>query len=259
MPHARPNPLLLTWHRAVDELIDHNGTMEIAWQPEAGSDLPPLRQRVRPFELHVQNGSDTLILERPRPTNDHPKPTPSRSRVDVYLHTEMLRLVASYEVIEAFSHQLNERQRLTALRLQRVGDIGSAQRRSSFRVDTSAAGFDRVTINDVGDSGLGLQPILGHLLNLSAGGVGVRVELPADQLEGMRGHAFDFIVSPPQREDAFTIPARVRRIVKEAANRTYVGLEFEFEDNARHRSIAETLARLAADLQREQLRRRRTA
>ncbi|MEM9752981.1 MAG: PilZ domain-containing protein [Planctomycetota bacterium] len=258
MSHARPNPMLTTWHRAVAELIDHNGSLELVEQTTTEG-VPPLRARVRPFELTTQEDADTLILERPRPTNEHPKPTPSRSRVDIYVHTEMLRLVAPYEVIEAFNYQLNERQRLTALRLRRVGDVGSAQRRASFRVDTSAAGFDRVTINDGGDSGLGLQPIIGHLLNLSAGGVGVRVERPVDQLSEMKGNAFDFIVGLPDRDTTFTIPARVRRVVKESATKTYLGLEFEFENTARHRSVAETLGRLAADLQREQLRRRRTA
>lgn len=251
--------MVATWHRSIQELIENNGAIEIVSQPDANSGLSSLRQRVRPFELHVQDQGDTLILERPRPTNEHPKPTPSRSRVDVYLHTDMLRLVAAYEVIEAFNYQLNERQRVTALRLKRVGDVGSAQRRASFRVDTTTAGFDRITINDAGDSGLELHPIVGHLINLSANGVGVRVDKPASELEDMHGHAFDFIVALPDRDTSFTIPARVRRVVKEAANRTYLGLEFQFEDHARHRSIAETLARLAADLQREQLRRRRSA
>ncbi|MEM8783618.1 MAG: PilZ domain-containing protein [Planctomycetota bacterium] len=262
MSHARPNPLLLTWHRAVDELIDHNGSLEIVSIPEGDASLPPLRQRVRPFGLTVHDTTDTLVLERPRPTREHPVPTPSRSRVDVYLHTEMLRLVAAYEVVEAFNHQLNERQRLTALRLTRVGDVASAQRRASFRVDTSAAGFDRVAIHGfdrVGADTPDASPVLGHLLNLSAGGVGVRVDLPVSRLEAMLGHAFDFLITPPQRDAPLTVPARVRRIVKETASRTYLGLQFEFEDTAAHRSIAETLARLAADLQREQLRRRRSA
>jgi c-di-GMP-binding flagellar brake protein YcgR len=201
----------------------------------------------------------TLLIERPRPTEDHPGGVPPRTRVDLYLHTDTLRLVAAHEVLETVNFQLNDRLRVSALRTVRIGDVQSAQRRASFRVDTTAAGFEKITINASGLMQSELRPVSGHLLNLSAGGVGIRIDRPAQELTEFATQPFDIVVTLPENGEMLTVPARGRRLVPESRTRTYLGLEFQFESHARHRQISETLARLAADLQRKQLRRRRSA
>ncbi len=254
MSYSRPNPLEAAWYAAIDELIVGNGVLEVV-----SADTPPLHQRVRPFVLERLAGTDRMIIERPRPTEQHPKSVPFRSRVDIYLHTPQLRLVAAYEVGEAFSHQLNERQRITALHLTRVGGIGSAQRRAYFRVDTSAAGFGNVTLNPA-DPELQLKPISGHLLNLSAGGVGIRVDQPVRSLPDLLGKTFDFLVSTPGGADRLAAAVTVRRVNADDRSRTYLGVEFEIDrDDKKQARLADAIAQLTTQLQREQLRKRRTA
>lgn len=264
VPYRRPNPIIAVWHRTLEELIEHNGAVEVvAVSMKPDDPTPPLRQRVRPFELDRladDESTDTLVLERPRPTNQHPKPTPVRSRLDIYLYTEQLRLVAPYEVQEVLNYQLNERQRLTVLKLRRVSDIVSAQRRAYFRVDTSAVGFGRVTLNAPGKDGLEAKPVVGHMVNLSAGGVGIMADVPSDQLPDFGDADFDFLVPLPDGGPTIRVAARVRRVQPERQQRTYLGLEFQLDEkDPRDLRVAETLGRITTELQREQLRKRRTA
>ncbi len=239
-------------------MIDHNGAVTAVVVPDAPDDPPGVSQRLRPFVSEAESG--TLVVERFRPTLAVPTPCSVRSRVDIYLTTEQVRLVAAYQVRSIEPYQLNERQRVTVMHLTRVGEAASAQRRASFRVDTAASDFAGVTLNQPGPNGRKLKPISGAMVNLSTGGVGIRVPADAFREPPEPGEVFDFILPLGDGQEAIVASVRLCRLQSAKQGTVVLGMEFQLDRNLpEHHRLAEALAHLTADLQREQLRKRRGA
>lgn len=262
--------LIHLWDRALHDLIDRNSTVELAAVVSAPAgdqgepvDLP--RYKVRPLAYDPEQRILTTERARPRPGEPHAIHT--HQRVDVYIITDAMRLVAGHDVREIAPYQLNDEKRITAFTLARVGSIQSAQRRSYFRVDTTACAFNEITLNRCGPTGRRLRPIRGRLINLSAGGVGLLVPMHHFQDEEDSENEntqpechYSVTLDLPNNPSPVSAPVKLRRAHPDKRGDVYLGMALDFDPAIpEHQRTQAALLRLTTDLQREQLRRRRSA
>ncbi len=246
------------WHREINERIERADALEVAIVCVPGRPDPddPPQFKVLPYALDAD--THTLVVERFRVARDEPVTCPVGSRVDVYILSEQMRLVAAHDIADVAPFQLNAERRVMATELRRVGDVTSAQRRASFRVDTTAAGFAKVHINPPGATGMKLKPRSAILVNLSAEGMGLLVEQDAEWIENHENQIFEVHMTLPNGKTDLVVPVRIRRHEPRRGPGAYLGLQFTLNrDTPEDRTVRETLARLTTDLQRDQLRRRR--
>lgn len=248
------------WHREIAERIERNGALEVSvvHAPGHGDIVKHEPYRVRPFALDEKE--DTLVVERFRGGEDAAVPCPEGSRLDVFLVSDVMRYSAAYEVEKIGPYQINPERKLVSMWLKRTGEVTSAQRRSSFRVDTSNAGFGKVAINLPGPTGQELKPLFGILVNLSADGMGLLVEGDTKVITENQDDSFDLHLTLPGTKDAMVIPSKIRRLEPRRGRGVYLGLQFNLKtSSAVHRRTRETIAQLTTELQRNQIRNRRRA
>lgn len=246
------------WNATLSDLIDRNGSVDARVIPEQNTDAPPVRRRLRPFEFDAATGA--LVLERFRGTTEVPTPCWVGSELDVCLTTERVRLVARHRVAAIEPYALNDRQRVTIMRLTRVGAIASAQRRASFRVETATSDFPAVTLNQPGPDGRKLKPIAGFMVNLSVGGVGVKVPERRFRDAPRPGVVFDFTLPAGAGRGVIHAAVRLCRVQSAPPGMLLLGFEFVMDaSQPDHLKLSESIARLTTNLQREQLRKRRGA
>ncbi|MEX0886193.1 MAG: PilZ domain-containing protein [Phycisphaeraceae bacterium] len=212
----------------------------------------------RPAEAEVRllriEDSGRLILERPSGSAAaawvHP-----RALVELRVYNGDTRWSAVARVREAFAFPIREHITVRAIRLDPPDQITSEQRRSHYRVDTSKLDLPSVIITLLSET---KQPpaAKAQLMNLSGGGFGLLLD-PRHQAarQVLRGRDYQCSIRVPVRDEPLSVHARLIHVYPQPGSKIYLGFA------CRHATTtaAEELTRVATELQREILRRRRKA
>ena len=172
----------------------------------------------------------------------------------VIVMTPLTRMIATHTITGQVAFQLNERRRVEALQLRRVGAITSAQRRNAYRVRTLGLAFDHLRLRGPGGAELG-----GVLGNLSATGAGLKVDLYELAEARLSGEGLHLELRPSEEAVTLDLPCRLVRVGDPLGRTLDLGVVFEPERTDDPKGLMEALACLRNRLERAQLRRRRSA
>lgn len=279
------------WRRSLEQLCERNGSLEIAVaqhfddQRAGAGSANHLVWRVRLLKLEDEG----ILVEQP-------------SALGQTIHLdEGLQLVAVIAIgqnrwmfrtnlIEKTRFALNQRMRMTALRLEWPKKVERCQRRSFYRVSTTALNLPNLQLYPLldpttvwqaeedsrarvamgqdalirGDQIPDAKPVLpevappfnAKLINIGGGGVGLMAEFEHNSLINRHRLYWMQLTLPPVLMTPFGVQARLAHTHLDSAQNIYLGMQFEFNQSAGYRDfIVDQVCRYVTETQREQLRR----
>ncbi|MEM1108818.1 MAG: PilZ domain-containing protein [Planctomycetota bacterium] len=255
MSTPKQNPMMVkAWRATLAELAQHNRPVEVVPVTDGGVELPRIRARL----LSADAGDGSLVVEKPGSLKQAEVLTKGVA-VEVYVITASTRMKARSKVIDVGWFKLNAKTRVTAVRLQPVKGIASAQRRASFRVSTSALGMTaELRCPEWPED---RDPFTMRVLDLSDRGVGLSAAMEFEAGQQMEGKIYAVHVPLPGEDESLDLEARLVRVIdKQAeANGVTLGFQFEFADLNEQRRVERIIQQFSAHQQRKQLQRMRGA
>ncbi len=278
------------WQRMIDELAAHNGTLEIglpcAFEPMGpdGHDQDSLDDIPKSWRVRLLSLSgDQWIVERPPIAGRRTGGLITGATLIGNISQKQRKWSFRTSILRTQLFELNARNRVPALRLSPPRDVGSAQRRSFYRVSTVGAQLPAVNIWPLLDAQTCLaaedrmqlvhldpeaspnaplqQPDLGDgfvgsLVDISAGGAALSVE--ATHAPAFEQHKLFWMeLLLPTNDYPLLVAAdpvhvhhdRVKKVLQ-------IGMEFKHDHNQTYRRfVQENICRYAAWEQRRQLQR----
>jgi len=242
-----------TWQAAMRELCAHNGSVELLPMIEGGETLPLVRARL----LAVDAKDGSLVVEKP--TNMLQAEALRKGvAVGVYLLSTPSRMKAKSRVIDVGRFKLNAKTRVTAVRLEAVTAVESAQRRSCFRLSTLGITTQPVKLTH-GNWPAGQPPIKATMIDISDRGIGLTVNMEHQLAQGMKDQPYDVSIQLPGEAEAMELVGRVVRVIETAFSTVTLGLQFEFTTLAQQRRVERIVQHFSVAQQRKQLSRMRGA
>ncbi len=240
------------WTRALRDLLQSNLALELVAVVGEGE---PAVMAYNARLLEASEDASRLVLQRVFARRGEPSYFQAGRLFEVLLMTEGSRYAGPHTLAELGPFELNHGQRLMAMTFLRTGPVVSAQRRGSFRVDTS--GSDVGVKVRVGSRG-GAAAIAIHrprVLNLSAHGLALQVR--ADQFVNAEplNAAVKVEVQLPKSGEPMLLEGRVARYEPLKSGCAVMGIELRFPTHAAGRQLQDTLLKVTVEMQREQLRR----
>jgi len=178
--------------------------------------------------------------------------------IGVGVSNENQRWLLLTSIVDATDHQLNARQDVPALILAPPHKVRSGQRRQFFRVATVGINQQSAILmpshaDEITDDSAGACRV--GLVNISGGGFWVAVASSETEPFQM-GEACVCRLTLPHLTFPMDVPVRIRRVSPLDGGRTYLGLQFDFDDNDGPAStrIIDEVCRFATQVQREQIR-----
>jgi c-di-GMP-binding flagellar brake protein YcgR len=254
------------WHPTLVSLARHNGAVDLSTVAEEGE---AVTYRTRLLALEDDG---VLLVERPgQPGVSH--------RLQEGVAVELVAVEQGHrwkgrcEVLGFSDYHLNAATKVRAVRLSGPGEVTSAQRRYFFRVDIAGSqvqpavlvpmwniGDEESSAGAVYEPVVGAEPIHANLLNVSGGGVGVRVNVTPQLVAALKkGEIYRCVLMLPTIARPLELTARLVHLRPRKDRTAYLGLQFVLDGSARQRQVQDQIIRFATDMERQQLRRQRGA
>ncbi len=279
------------WRRSLEQLCERNGSLEIAVAQHFDSqvagvgDSNHLVWRVR--LLHLDDAG--ILVEQPSTLGQTISLDAGLQLVAV-ISIGQNRWMFRTTISEKTRFTLNQRMKMIALRLEWPKKVERCQRRSFYRVATTALNLPNVQLFPLldpttvwqaeedsrarvamsqdalirGDQFPNAQPVLPEvgppigtkLINIGGGGVGLMAEFEHNSLLNRHRQYWMQLTLPPVLMTPFGVQARLAHTHLDSAQNIYLGIQFEFNQSAGYRSfIVDQVCRYVTETQREQLRR----
>ena len=256
------------WRSTFGTLRDRNGAVEVTCVSETCQDeLGPIcRMRVVAFDP----SSGGFSLERPNRSEFGRSMVPGRV-VRVLASDETQRWEMITRVAGHGEHALNATQQVSVILMSPPLRVEAAQRRDYYRVSMldgdpgsqpliPAVAFvpaDAPTVLATDAVDLFPGAIRAVVVNLGAGGIGV--EAHAADTQSLQPGRYRCVLRLPAIDQPLNIDVSTVRVdALDNGTHCYIGMRFEYHDDA-HRGLAEkTICRFSAQVQREQLKRFRS-
>lgn len=159
---------------------------------------------------------------------------------------------------------LNDAIAVNAVRLSRASQVTSGQRRQFFRAGTGVSEVKVTLLPDTdrshytADDGGELEPLVPTTVNISGGGVGVRLDASREMMQKLfksRVHRCQIQLSA--KSAPIEVRTRLIHVEPMPGGVYYLGLEFQFDTPGEREHIQDQIARFTTDVQRQQIRRQR--
>lgn len=231
-------------------LAERDGSVELS-RGVSGDDTAVIMYRSRVFEV-LEDGC--IIVETPR------QAVMDRSfrvgdDLDLTLMVNSERMLATCTLKETLTYNVNARLKVTCYRLSPGRRPAREQRRSFYRVNVAAMELQYTKLRSEIDEEVFECKV--RLVNISAGGLGVSIRAERDilnQIKRTRNFSCTVWLSD---DEVVEVPVRVAHINALGEDGLYLGLKFDFEDEARAGAHEQFMQQRCAEIERMQLRRRR--
>lgn len=264
------------WSEIVTRKVERDGWVELC--PELAQDDPGPAPAYRARVLWV-DADRNMGVERP-PFVGVDRQLCVGRKIHVRLSEGGTRLRAGSRIAKVRSHQLNARTRLIALALDPPSEIRSDQRREFYRVSTQSIELGPIEFSPVRDfptqrlateqplgdentgaaAALNCRLVKGTLVNISGGGVGVSVPATRGLLDTLPpSRCYTAELPLPDGKPPLRLTLRLVHMKLHQPGRVYFGMQIEEPDANRRAESEERLVRFATTLERQQLRRQRSA
>ena len=264
------------WLEMLRELADRNGSVELTpiddsgegdqagatAAPTGGPDqtatqAPPQTHTCRARLLEVGRDQKLLVEMPPRPGAAQALRRAAAVHVLVMNHGQ--RWTGRSPVLGTQRYQLNERNHVLALQLGGTTDVRSAQRRRFYRANTAAIEMPNVLLAAVDDQlAKEIGPLEARMLNISGGGLGLRLE-GREVRQVLTGQVYCCRFQLPGDQEGMVVNARIVHAEPTRDRALYLGMSFEFADDAHRQRVQDRIIRFTTRLEREQLQRQRRA
>lgn len=282
------------WHRSLEQLCERNGSLEIAVARHyddhmngTGGGDNNLIWRVRLLSL----SDEGIVIDQPSTLGQTIKLEKGLKLVAMMVIGQN-RWMFRTEILAHIKHDLNERQRITALRLKWPQKVERCQRRAFYRVSTIALSLPKVltyplldpatvweaeedsrarmaTAHEAlirGEKLADVRPILPEvgpafettLVNIGGGGVGLLAEPDQNGLINRHRQYWLQLSLPPTIPVPFGVQARLAHVHVDSTQHVYMGMQFEFLQSPKYKKfLGDQICKYVTEMQREQLRRHR--
>ncbi len=267
------------WRRCLRQLLDHNGSLQIALEPVNGQSGGDFIWRAKLLDL---NETDILVA----------MPTAAGEPLPLEAGVQLVGIIAIGQNRWMFRTtclgSTNRSNGDVGLRLQMPNGVERCQRRRDYRIATTSLDLPEVTLwplldprsvvlaerlcqlrferrsrGDCGPEPLEDEQVMpdvgpalqGSLVNIGGGGMGVRI--PSLQSAGVCRHRMHWLQFdlPCDEEPSLCVTAKLMHWHLESGGDTYLGMMFDFSFNPSHRRfVVQEITRAVAIQQRAQLR-----
>lgn len=253
MSSHKINPTMArSWQAAVSELATHNGPVELVPITESGEALPRFRVRL----LDASDKDGTLTIEKP--SNPAQAQTLAKgTAVEVYVITGANRMKAVSRVMDVGLFRLNKQTKVSAVRLEPMKGIASAQRRACFRLSTVSIGMSAKVRHATWPASQ--RSIAAKVLDLSDRGLGLTLGMEVALAQKMKDRVYQVVIPLPGQDEPLELDARLMRVVETEFQTVTLGFQFEFKNLNEQRRVERTVQQFSVEQQRKQLKRMRGA
>lgn len=246
------------WYDTLRELVLRNEPVQATPLADPQAELDGQAEgadKCRTLLLSVEE-DESLVVALPA-TAEEAQPLRRAAALDVVTLSGGQRWVGRCRVLGPVYHQLNDQRRVLALRLGPAEHVRSAQRREFFRAETAAIDMAPVRLTQVEPKPDDpAEPFEARLLNLSGGGIGIRLERSsADMICGGRRFACHFQL--PADTEPIDVQVSLVHVEQAHERALYLGMAFDFASETQRRRIQDQIVRFTTELERKRLQRRR--
>lgn len=240
------------WNAMLKRLADRDGAVELS-RGESNDVTTVITYRSRVFKIQPEDGC--IIVETPRQAI-YDRAFRIGDDVDLTLMVNHERMVATCTLKEIFSLQVNATLSVTSYRLSPGRRPVRDQRRSFYRVNVAGMELKPTELSSQLEDE---QPFdfTGRLVNISASGIGVTIRATRNILNQIKRTRHFHCTTHLNDEESTDAPVRVAYINALGDDGLYLGLRFDFEDEAQAMSHEQYMQHRCTEIQRMQLRRRR--
>ncbi len=246
------DPLAKAWLNGLAVLLGRNHPLELVPHSASGEAMPQVRVRLLAID---DDGS--LVVERPRGAGAT-EGLRLATEVVVYLIDGQSRMKAKSRVTGIEKHQLNDQQKVPAVRLAPPLGVNSAQRRECYRLSTGHLDLMPVRLT-------ALVPIPNfegwdaRALDISDRGIGLGLPIGFEDAKPLDGRSVNLKVNLGSDQDplTFDVQARVVRVFSAEDGRACLGLIYEHKSLQQQRAAQQLIQAFSMEQQRKELRRLR--
>jgi len=239
-----------SWRASLADVQQRGGAVQlIGLSVDA---LPTGRQyRVRLLACEAEH----IVVAKPRYRRDDPGLKPGQG-LAIRGGDDGQWWEGATEVIQSEHYQLNRRKRVSALRLSFPQYVGSAQRRSFYRVEMDDLSLHQAYLSaaapPIEDVCHVKRSYPARLLNISGGGVSLEAPCSASELLAR----YDWLwceLTLPTEPAPLMLPCRVVRLQMRPDGTYKIGLKYELPDEPFAHRIVDQVCRFTAWAQRRKL------
>jgi len=240
------------WQTMLTRLAERDAPVELS-RRSAEDDAPAIAYRTRLFDV-TENGG--IIVERPA------QAVRDRSfgvgdDIELLLMHNNDRLVATCTIQQVFIHEINEHLRPSCYLLSPGRRPQRDQRRSFFRVNIAAQHLEPAVLRHTPADDQTPVSFNAHMVNLSAGGLGVTLRLSHELLQEIKRTRRFHCQADFGEGEVFDLPVRVAHVAAVGEDGLYLGMRFELEDAEEKQAVEDRLNQVCVRFQREALKRQR--
>lgn len=252
------------WRPRLVMLAARNSAVEVTADAGSGDGAqmaPTFRMRLLTF------GGDTMRLEKPSPAM---APEAGRwlregAAVKVLVIDKSERWEFTTRIKGFVMHDLSDKVKVNAIEVAPPTQMNSGQRRSFFRVSTAGVAIKPARLTPIevdaataqatsAEPKFPAQPFTGRLLNIGGGGMGIEApqRVSAQLSDPIR---YRCRLELPTAGEVLEVTVLTVHLEPREGGTHYLGMRFEFDDQAQQRRCEQQVVRFTTWLQRQQIQR----
>ncbi|MEM9345646.1 MAG: PilZ domain-containing protein [Planctomycetota bacterium] len=238
------------WDVMLKRLASRDGSVELS-RGVSNDDAAIIMYRSRVFEI-LEGGC--IIVETPKQAV-FDRSFRVGDDIDLTLMVNNERMLATCTLQDTLTYELNASLKVTCYRLSPGRRPVREQRRSFYRVNVAAMDLEPTKLRSEVEETVFECSV--RLVNISAGGIGVSIRAARNVLKQLKRTRNFQCTAWLSDDEAIEMPVRVAHINALGDDGLYLGLKFDFDNDAEANAHEQLMQQRCTEIQRMQLQRRR--